>query len=96
MPLQWVIDANGMSASLLRPDLNIYLDISPDIAMQRLTSGRASKELFETMENLTMVREKYFEAFDLLRSSEKIFITDGNRSPENIAADIWAEITRLP
>ena len=36
MPLDWVIQANSLSAELLRPDLNIFIDIAPEISMQRL------------------------------------------------------------
>jgi dTMP kinase len=89
MSMDWVIEANSLAAGLLRPDLNIYIDISPEVSMARLSKGRSSMELFETLENLILVRNKYFEAFELLKSVEKIFITDGNRSPELIAVDIW-------
>ena len=95
MSLDWVIEANALSAELLRPDLNIFIDIPPEISMNRLTAGRSSLELFETMENLVKVREKYFEAMDKLKSVERIFITDGNRSPEIIAADIRNEISKI-
>ncbi len=95
MPLDWVIEANSLSAELLRPDLNIYIDISPDISMMRLNKERSSIELYETIENQRKVRDKYLEAIEKLKSKENIFITDGNRSPELIAADIWNEISQL-
>jgi dTMP kinase len=95
MPLDWVIEANSMSADLLRPDLNIYIDISPDISMKRLTDGRSSIELYETKDNLINVRAKYFEAIDKLKFQEHVFVTDGNRSPAEIAADIWNEVTQI-
>ena len=91
MPMDWVIEANSLSADLLRPDLNIYIDISPEIGMNRLNKGRNSMELYETIENLIKVRSKYLEALEQLKLKEKIFITDGNRSPEIIAVDIWNE-----
>ncbi len=94
VPLDWVIHAHSLSAGLLRPDLNIYLDMAPEISMNRLTKGRTSLDLYETVENLKEVRNKYFEAFDKLKDVEKIFITDGNRMPEIIAADIWKEISK--
>lgn len=96
MPMKWVIEANAMSASLLKPDLNIYIDISPQLSMQRIHAGRSSKELYESEENLTMVRNQYKQAFDLLNTSEKIFITDGNRSADDIASDIWRAVQKLP
>ncbi len=95
MSLDWVIAANALSADLLRPDLNIYIDISPEISMTRLSSGRSSMELYETVENLRKVRETYLEAIDRLKFEEHVFVTDGNRSPELIAADIWNEVSQL-
>lgn len=92
MPLNWVIEANALSASLLKPDLNIYIDISPELSMQRIHAGRSSKELYETIENLTLVSNQYKQAFDLLKESEQVFVTDGNRSEVNIASDIWAAV----
>src|ERR1017187_6127173 len=81
MPMEWVIEANSMSADLLRPDLNIYIDIAPEDGMARLNKDRSSIELYETLENLKNVRAKYSEAFELLKLKEKIFSLDGNRAP---------------
>ena len=95
MPMDWVIQANSLSAGLRRPDVNIYIDIAPEISMARLSKSRSSMDLYETLENLKKVRSKYLEVFEQLKSVEKIFITDGNRSPEIIAADIWNEILKI-
>lgn len=95
MSLDWVIEANSLSAELLRPDLNIYIDISPDLGMKRLNNGRSSIELYETKENLRKVRDKYLESIELLKYKEHIFVTDGNRSPEEIASDIWNEVSHM-
>ena len=94
MSLDWVIEANSLSADLLRPDLNIYIDISPDISMKRLNNGRSSIELYETIENLRNVRDKYLETIEQLKFKENIFVTDGNRSSELIASDIWNEVSK--
>ena len=95
MSMDWVINANSLSADLLRPDINIYINISPEVSMERISSGRNSTELYETLENLRSVRDKYSEAFELLKSKENIFITDGNRSPGLIAQDIWKKVSAL-
>ena len=95
MPMDWVIESNSLSAELLRPDLNIFIDISPEISLERIRKSRSSVDLYETMENLKIVRDKYFEAMEKLKSEERIFITDGNRPQELIAADIWNEILRI-
>jgi dTMP kinase len=95
MDMDWVIEANSLSADLLRPDLNIFIDVDPKVSMERINKGRTSVELYETLENLTNVKEKYLEAMDKLKAKEQIFITDGNRSPELIAASIWETVSKL-
>lgn len=95
MPMDWVIQANSLSAGLLRPDVNIYIDISPEASMERLNNNRTSIELYETVENLHKVRNKYKEAFDLLKLKENIFSLDGNRAPQIIATEIWNEISQM-
>ena len=60
MDINWVINANSLSADLLRPDLNIYIDISPEESMKRLNKGRGTIELYESIENLKKVKEKIF------------------------------------
>jgi len=95
MPMDWVIQANAMSAELLRTDLNIYIDISPEVSMKRIQAARESIELFETLDNLKSVRDKYMEAFEKLKHEEHIFITDGDREAEEIASDVWNAISKL-
>jgi dTMP kinase len=92
MPLQWVIDANALSAAMLRPDINIYIDIAPEESMARITRNRTTIELYETTENLRSVRTQYMAAFGLLKDAEEVFITDGHRPPGRVAADIKEKV----
>lgn len=91
--MDWVIHTNSMSADLLRPDLNIYIDISPEISMERLKKGRSSMEMYETLENQKKVHTKYREAFDRIGEVEKVVVVDGNKSPDQISAQIIKKIT---
>lgn len=95
MPLDWIIQANALSASLLKPDLNIYIDISAEISMERLQLGRDSMELYENLENLKKVRSKYLDVISLLNAKERIAIIDGNRKPDVIADEVWETITNI-
>ena len=92
MSLDWVIQANSLSAELLRPGLTIFIDVPPEVCMQRLSEGRDMIQLYESLENLHNVRAKYFEAFDKLKNDEKVFIIDGNRPFEAIFNDVWAKV----
>jgi dTMP kinase len=93
MDMDWVIQANSMSAQILRPDINIFIDVDPEVSMERLYSNRGQIELFETLENLQLVRAKYMEAFEKLKFEETIAVVDGNREPKEIAEDIWEVFT---
>ncbi|HEX8356897.1 MAG TPA: dTMP kinase, partial [Segetibacter sp.] len=48
MSMDWVIAANALSAEILRPDLNIFIDVAPETSMRRL-SARGVIELYETL-----------------------------------------------
>lgn len=89
IPMEQVISANAQSSAILRPTLNIFIDISPDTAMERIQKNRSHRELFEKKSRLVQVREKYFEAFDKLKDVEKIIVIDGNRDEQAVADDIW-------
>ena len=86
--MDWVIQANSMSADLLRPDLNIYIDISPEVSMERLRKGREAMEMYETLDHQVKVYQKYEEAMERVKNVEKIVRVDGNRDAEQIANDI--------
>lgn len=93
--MDWVIQANALSAELLKPDLNIYIEMDPQVSMKRLTSGRTHIEIYETLENLVKVKEKYELAFEKLKGSENIFKVNGNRTPEEVSAAIIQKITTI-
>lgn len=88
MDMDWVIDANKICADILKPDMNIFIDVTPEVSMQRINSGRESTELFENLDSLRQVRAKYMEAFEKLKQSEHIIIIDGNRPADAIANEI--------
>lgn len=95
IPMDWVIQANSLSAELLRPDLNIYIDISPERSMQRIQAGRTQADLYETLENLQSVRNNYLKAFEQLRHQENVFVTNGDQPIEALVATIWENVSEL-
>ena len=92
MPMEWVIKANSQSSALLKPTVTVFIDVDPDVAVERLAKNRYQQELFEKKSRLIKVREKYYEAFDKLKDEEEVIIIDGNRSVSEIADDIWKEV----
>ena len=95
MPLERLIRDNEICSDILRPSLNIYIDISPDVAMERIAKNRFQQELFEKKAFLVQVYQKYREAFAKLAQEENVVIIDGNRSEQEVADEIWLEVSRL-
>jgi dTMP kinase len=95
MSMDWVIEANRLSVELLRPDINIYIDISAEESMHRIAKGRTSTELYETLDNLKQVKNLYAEAFEKLKDVEKIASINGERTEQVIAADVWKIVEQL-
>ncbi|MES2702564.1 MAG: dTMP kinase [Bacteroidota bacterium] len=90
MDMGWVIDCNSMCADLLRPDLNIFIDVAPEESMRRITANREVPELYETLDNLKSVRANYLEAFERLTDIELVRTVDGNDTIDVIAENNWA------
>ena len=89
MPMEWVIRANEQSSAILRPTVTIFIDVTPEIAIERIVKNRFHQELFEKRSRLEKVRENYLKAFDLLKNEEKYVIIDGNQPPEKVAEAVW-------
>jgi dTMP kinase len=95
MDLDWVIAINSLVADMLRPDLNIFIDVPIGVCVKRLNKGRSITELYEDEQNLNQVRKKYFEAFEKVKLLEKIYIADGNQPVDVISKDVWREVSQL-
>lgn len=94
MPMEWVIKANEQSSMILKPTITIFIDVDPDVAMERIAQNRFHQELFEKKSRLIKVRENYKKAFQLLEKEEKVVIIDGNQSQEKLADLVWDEVKR--
>ena len=95
MPVDWVIQANSMAVDLLKPDVHIYIDMPPAASMERLAKGREAMELYETLENLERVKALYADLMVRFRLDEQFFVTAGDRSKDEIAADVWQFVSSL-
>lgn len=93
--LEWVIQANALSAQLLRPDINIYIDVPPRLSLERLSARKIDIEMYETMENLTRVYNQYQIIFDRIRNDEKIVEIDGSRHQDAVHDDIIDVVSAL-
>lgn len=87
--MDWVIASNNMAAQTLKPDVNIFVDVSPEVAMKRINANRESIEIYETLDNLKAVQAQYLRAFEKLKNEEHIVTVNGDETPEKVTELLW-------
>ena len=95
MDMDWVIECNRLSAELLRPTLNIFLDIPVSTALDRIAKNRIHTELYEKEERLTAVRANYFKVFEQLKDVERVAVIDANADVETVAQRVWDAVQQV-
>ena len=90
--LKWVMDSNLNCPDIIKPDVCIFLDVPPEECDRRIAAGRASREIFEQIETIRRIREKYMEIFRLL-PEHNIKIVSAVGTPEEIAERVYAAVT---
>ncbi len=92
MDMEWVIQANSVSAGLLRPTLTVFLDVPVETALDRIHKNRFVEEIFDQEDRLRRTRELYFQAFDRLKDVENVAVVDGSGTEEQVAERVWAAV----
>lgn len=93
--MDWIIECNKKCTELLKPTATIFVDVSPEICMERITARNESLELYENLENLKKVRDNYYKSFELLKNKENIIIIDGNKSINEVSDSIWNSVKQF-
>ena len=92
----WVRTMNIDCPEIRRPDVCIYLDLTPEESLKRISRGRESVEIYENLEKLTDVRDTFHSVIkDLSSVGEKIFIVDAAASIEEISDKIFEIVTNI-
>ena len=93
--LDWLLAANIGCPVIQKPDICIFLDVPTEEADRRISAGRASREIYETVDAIERVRCKYFEVFDILRPRHNVKIINAARSPEEVSSDVIAAVEEI-
>ena len=85
----WIRELNRNS---LRPDITLFLDVPPERCVERMERQRWHVELYESLDRLRTVRDKYLDGIrKLTDEGERIEILDGSRRIQ----DVHSEVVRL-
>lgn len=90
--LSWVMRANLDCPEIIKPDVCIFLDLTPEECDKRISLGRASREIFEQIETIRRIREKYMEVFKLL-PDHNIKIVSAMGTPEQVAERVFRAVS---
>lgn len=83
------------------PDMTFIVDVSPEVAKQRMQkediSIRGKEHKFEAnLEFAKKLRENYLKSAELMRArGEKVFVINGERTPDEIFSEIKGIFDRL-
>src|SRR5512138_2774873 len=82
----WITTLNARAR---RPDLTIFLQVSPDVAAARRVAAGRVQELFEDLRMQQEVEAGYKATIaELTAQGERIEVIDGEASPDVVAATI--------
>ena len=81
----WVAGMNLNCPEIRRPDCCIFLDLTPEQSLARISAGRVSREIYEEESRLQAVRDKFYHVFDLLRERDTIRIIDASGTVDDVA-----------
>ncbi len=91
---EWVKNMNCNCPEIRKPDMCIFIDVSPKVAIERINKDRASKEIFETKEKLTKIRNTFINVFSDLKDDNIVFV-NGDRSLTEVSEEIYANVSKI-
>lgn len=92
---EWVRAMNINCPEIRRPDICIFLDLTPEQSMERINRNRVTHEIYETEERLERVRRQFMTAIEALRGSDNIAVVNAASTPEQVHAEILSVVSPL-
>lgn len=93
----WQMQQEILKETLLKPDLVLFLEISPELGLERsLAKQGGRKEYFDTLERMAKIQQAYRELFSKL-AAESLLVQklDGSTPPETVHNQIWRMVQLL-
>jgi len=86
---------NLASMELIKPDITIFIDVTPEECERRRAIERATEEKYENVERARLVRDNYLKAINYLKDIDnKVLIINGMGDQEQIFEDLWIELSQ--
>jgi dTMP kinase len=86
LPLEWIFEVNKF---FKKPDLVIYLDLSPEVAIKRIEERNNKKSYYEKIEFLKKVRKNYKKVINFLKKKKiNIIIINSEQPLDNVKKEL--------
>ncbi|MGD6933088.1 MAG: dTMP kinase [Candidatus Bathyarchaeia archaeon] len=82
LSLDWIETIN---ASAQKPDLSIYIDVAPEVVLERLRRKKSVMENLHTQRKVQEIYQKYIQKGELQR-------VDGSKGKNEVLALLYAEV----
>ncbi|MEM2107777.1 MAG: dTMP kinase [Candidatus Bathyarchaeia archaeon] len=85
LSIEWIEKINEYA---LKPDLAVFIDVDPKVAMKRLKPNKSVMENFETQQKVREIYLKFVEKGILIR-------VNGNQPKNTVARELYAVVKRF-
>lgn len=95
--MEWLKTLNLECEDIRKPDLCIFLDLTPEKSMERIYANRTPDqiEIYETQDYLTSIRKRFYNCLDSLKESENIVVINADGTIDEVAEKIEAAVNSL-
>lgn len=88
--MEWLKTLNLGCEDIRKPDLCIFLDLTPEKSMERIYANRTADqiEIYETQDYLTSIRKRFYNCLESLKESENIVVINADGTIDEVAEKI--------
>ena len=90
---EWVRHMNCECPDILHPDLCVFLDLSPTVALSRIQKRGEAAEIYEKEDTLTRVRATFLRVLDTL--PDRVAVIDASESADEVGAAVASAVTQI-
>lgn len=95
--IEWLKSLNLDCQDIRKPDLCVFLDLTPEKSMERINAGRSADEIeiYENVKALESIRERFKKIIADLGDRENIKVINADGSVEEVAEQIEKAVMSL-
>lgn len=95
--MNWLMSLNLDCEDIRKPDLCIFLDLTPEKSMARIRANRREDEIeiYENEKYLTDIRKRFYHVIELLKDRENIVVINADGAVDEVASEIEKAVMNL-